>query len=428
MASLLERKLATSQPDTFETPDEVEQNNEIPNRVEESQDGEVFDRSNFETKEAFGKFASKAFSTGDKDFSDSIVKRRGKARTGGFLGKQKEFELAGEDDIKSETPLQKFHRLQNEVKSLIEEVGGKDSSQAVEQEITVQELTQQLLGLQAQLAQLSSSENAKNVLDPSHYIHHHSHLQSGLSQKLLAEIESITHTPQNGNSTNAAPSSSSSSQNPANSVITYELYYTPDQSKFMQANKVIDLERRLGELENIVGKSSTMASGSNPVTSLSQRTTALSEKLSLLDATKLDMIQHKMKALSIQLDPLIKATSQSTSSPGATQQSGEAKPASDKVREIFDTMNRWDPITSQLPTIISRLHSLRVLHEEAAQFSRNIGQLQLDQSEITALLKGAKTQVDSLGDNFKENMGVIQGNIAQMEERIATISKKLAEK
>ena len=39
------------------------------------------------------------------------------------------------------------------------------------------------------------------------------------------------------------------------------------------------------------------------------RVHALSEKIALLDPSRLEMLQHKVKALSIQLEPLIKAAS-----------------------------------------------------------------------------------------------------------------------
>ena len=56
------------------------------------------------------------------DFSESLVKRR-RRKGKGFLPEQTEFEIQDEASVaKEETPLQRFHRLQAEVKQLHEEL------------------------------------------------------------------------------------------------------------------------------------------------------------------------------------------------------------------------------------------------------------------------------------------------------------------
>lgn len=50
-------------------------------------------------------------------------------------------------------------------------------------------------------------------------------------------------------------------------------------------------------------------------------------------------------------------------------------------------MNKWDSTSEQLPMIVSRLQSLKILHEEAAAFSKNIQELESQQDEMKKLLK-----------------------------------------
>lgn len=51
-------------------------------------------------------------------------------------------------------------------------------------------------------------------------------------------------------------SGSAQPSGPISKAVTYELYYTPDQAKHMQASKLVDIERRVASLEALVGQPS----------------------------------------------------------------------------------------------------------------------------------------------------------------------------
>lgn len=50
-------------------------------------------------------------------------------------------------------------------------------------------------------------------------------------------------------------------------------------------------------------------------------------------------------------------------------------------------MGKWDLVAQQLPTIVSRLQSLKKLHEEAATVSTTVAQMDEQQTEMKKLLK-----------------------------------------
>jgi dynactin-2 len=54
---------------------------------------------------------------------------------------------------------------------------------------------------------------------------------------------------------------------------------------------------------------------------------------------------------------------------------------------MFEMMHRWDNVSLQLPTIVSRLQALKSLHEGAASFSQGVQLLESQQDEIKKLLK-----------------------------------------
>ncbi len=90
-------------------------------------------------------------------------------------------------------------------------------------------------------------------------------------------------------------------------------------------------------------------------------------------------------------------------------------------------MSRWDTTCQQLPTIVSRLQSLRALHENASQFSDSLTQLETHQSQATKVLKENNDLMGKLEKNLEKNLSTVQSNFTAIEKRIGDISKKLEE-
>jgi hypothetical protein len=144
------------------------------------------------------------------------------------------------------------------------------------------EIAQQLVVLQTQLTSLLSSDPARAAIDPAHYIHHHALLQSDLSKKLISEIQAVSS--ESGKEKEGAKEGKEGDKK----GVTYELYYTPDQQKYVQLNKLVDLEKRVAQLEELVGTPGVAGSGSAPATSapLASLVGDLRDKVTLLDGPR----------------------------------------------------------------------------------------------------------------------------------------------
>jgi len=172
------------------------------------------------------------------------------------------------------------------------------------------------------------------------------------------------------------------------------------------------LEKRLTDLESFLGKSN------NSNSSLLVVVEQLREKLNLLaDPNTLESVQRRVKSLSSELDAV------ADKSRGNIQQSQYEK----KVEEMFDIMNKWDISSQQLPGIISRLQTLKVLHDESASFLQNISQLENHQQEMKSVLKSNGDLMKQLETNFNSNVSTISTNVTSIEKKIASLSKKLEE-
>ncbi|EAL64589.1 dynactin 50 kDa subunit [Dictyostelium discoideum AX4] len=406
-----------SQQDTFETPDPPES---ISNLADESSElvNESIDRSSLKPAKSHLKFANRKFNNDNEDFSDSIYKKS-VPRTGGLLKNQTVFDILPSDESKVETPLQKFQRLQYEVMSFREEMQViADNGGEVEKDIKGVDLTHQLADLQNQLSHLLENEKLQPILDENKQVIHYSQIQNNSSKKLISEIESFTQQslssstteqntqqPSNNNTTTNITSSSSITPN----HVTYELFYTGEQSKSQQLQRIQDLEKRLAKLETATGNKTT---DSVPIT---QSILEIKEKLSLLDTTKIDVLQQKMKTVSKEMESLKIQDETSTKALTTNEK---------KINDIFETMNKWDIVGQQVPAIINRLYTLRSLHEEGISFSNHVSNLEKQQNDITSLLISNSSLMNKMDDSFKSNLLTIKSNIQQLESRIETLQNR----
>ncbi|EGG15425.1 dynactin 50 kDa subunit [Cavenderia fasciculata] len=411
----------TSQPDTFETPDVPDTssvNIQEPELVNEN-----IERVSLVPSKAHSKFANRKFNNDGEDFSDSIYKKNNRVASNKriqvgapLLANQTEFDMLPNGQEKEESAMQKFQRLQYEVRTFREEMQSVVDSSAdseVETGIKAVELTHHLADLQSQLSLLLDNEKLLPILDENRQVLHYKQLQNESSKLLASNIKSFTSSnqqqqQQEGLSSASVPSSSSSST--ADNHVKYELYYSGDQAKYQKLQRMVDLDKRLANIETLVGSKSELS------IPLCQSLVEIRDKLNLLDSTKIDVLNVKLKNTMKQMETL-KTQDESTTKAFTTNEK--------KIAEMFDTMNRWDHISSQLPSIINRLYTLRSLHEEGLSFTNHLSNLEKEQSNISSLLKTNSSLMNKMDDSFKNNMTTIQSNIELLEKRITEIQSKL---
>jgi len=199
--------------------------------------------------------------------------------------------------------------------------------------------------------------------------------------------------------------------------VTYELYYTPDQHKYVQLNRLVDLEKRVEQVEEVVGVPPVAGSGTAPPTSapLASMVGELRDKVALLDGPRLEALLQKMKALTPQLE---------TAARGADRTAGQDK----KINDVYEMMNRWDAVATQLPALVSRLVALRALHEDGTRFATSLATLDREQQAITALLRDNSDLLSTLNGSFKENMATITANVKLLDDRFTAIQQRMDKK
>ncbi|XP_013379155.1 dynactin subunit 2 [Lingula anatina] len=387
--------IATDQPDVYETSDLPESDQPQTEEPEEL-GSESVERLALDPKEAYKRFKGKGIDAGRADFSDRVKVHR---HTGYDAT---EYELLGEGE--QETPLQKYQRLQAEVKDLADELSKlkatiKDEN-AVDKMSPV-ELARQVEYLQNQLTDLhvekiTGQEAHLDLADPL----------GALQRRLLESLETFKHSKQDAKSPTKGK--------PAGDKVTYELYYRAEQAKFSESARLAALEQRLERMEAVIGqqpeKLSVLTAGlANK--SLMGAVTDLTAKSNVMDPDQLSAIDARLHGLLSKLNQV------------SEKKAAISDEKLAKISELYDIVKRWDEIALALPHLVDRVAGLKELHQQALQFSAAITHLDTSQQQVAANLTAHSDMVKQLQSNFEKNMKVIKSNIESMDQRLKALKK-----
>uniref|UniRef100_A0A8V5GPW3 Uncharacterized protein n=1 Tax=Melopsittacus undulatus TaxID=13146 RepID=A0A8V5GPW3_MELUD len=372
--------IARNEPDVYETSD-------LPEDEQAEFEAEELSSSSVEhliinPNDAYERFRDKHLRTEGVDFSDRITRSR---TTGYEAG---EYEMVGEGVGAKETPQQRYHRLQYELQELSREVEQIQVSitahphSGLEQDVTPMGLARQVEGLRHQLL----SSHLHQVLGPTAAIDF-TDPQGALAKRLLHQLEVAKGT--RGKS--KTPTGTSGDP------ITFELYWRPELDQFNQSTKVAELEKRLEQLETIV----------RCETETQETVQLLQAKVSILDMAVLDQVEARLQSVLGKVNEVAKHK--------AAVQDADTQ---SKIHQVYETLQRWDPIATALPDLVQRLVTLKELHEQASQFGQVLLHLDTTQQEVSMALKDNGVQ-----KTMKDNVAIVEQNFAAIDARIKQLQK-----
>jgi len=88
-------------------------------------------------------------------------------------------------------------------------------------------------------------------------------------------------------------------------------------------------------------------------------------------------------------------------------------------------MQRSDQTSLQLPTVISKLHSLKSLHEDSANVVEKVQNIEIQQKMIQQTLESNKQILTEVSESLGQNQKIIANNIQSFELRINQLQEKL---
>lgn len=383
--------IAYDEPDVFET-SELPESEQTADFYEEEND--PIEKIHISSDDAFNKFKGKYVDGTNVDFSSKIEKR---IRTGYNAGSG-DWEVVGRGQ---ETPIQKYNRLQCEMKELLEEINEIQKNKTSEDLsclVSTEKVEQSLKKLaDLKLEQSLGEEVVQKLSDP----------QGIQIKKLMSQIEeykaTIHEKPESQVDTDLEN-------------IVYQFAYKPGQASLAQTTRIAELETRLNRLEKVLGASSdklTRLTAANSKGSLLETAEHLSATASLLDSSQLDHIEGRLGALAQKMEGIAEKKKQ-------IQQDEEK----DKmILELFEMVKNTEQVSKLLPKTIARLKALEELHKKATDFTKTIAQIEAAQTEIIGNIDNNKTLLQGVQESFAMSLNEINSTVISLDSRIKALKK-----
>ncbi|CAK9823063.1 Dynactin subunit 2 [Anthophora retusa] len=391
--------IAYDQADVYETTDlpESEQFDIYPEDESKS-----VEKLHISATEAFNKFKGKQVISDGVDFSDRISL---KPRTGYQFG---DWELPEEG--KKETPIEKYERLQCEIKELYEEVNDL-KEKAKDEEVNSVDVISHVQFLEKQLDSLKLEEClgadlVATLSDP----------QGTRLKQLVSQIEAFKQTSILTSEPDSNTQSTKIDTTSDAGMLKYQMMYLPEKARMQEAARIATLERRLSTLETIIGTTSDKLSKFSQTLKCQGLIAAVQElgaKATLLDRHQLDMIDSRLATLINKMDTIAQKKAALTLDTEQEQ----------KISEMYDIMKQTETMAEILPQTVNRMLALNMIHQQAATFSKSLTHLEELQSQITADLESNKSLLKGVQESFASNLEIIRNNIESLDERIKKLNK-----
>ena len=263
-------------------------------------------------------------------------------------------------------------------------------SAAEGEDIPAEKLGQQLQLMHGQLVGLRLEEVVGQQLDTSH------------TTALLAELDTLKAGRDGKQKAEPSPAS-------------FSLYIDPGQEE-QDAAELSSLAARLARLETALGttpEAMAVLSTETGKKNLAGAVQVLSAKTALLDPRKLDHIEGRLGALQQKL---------SARHEGAGQGAGQER-AGGRLQEMAATVERNKAGFASLAGLLARLESLQGLHQQAAQFSTDLTQLDCLGSQLLVQLNNDLSLLNNTKQMFDKNITNIEQNFSSLFQRIDKLSQ-----
>ncbi|XP_071883306.1 dynactin subunit 2-like isoform X2 [Anas platyrhynchos] len=198
-------------------------------------------------------------------------------------------------------------------------------------------------------------------------------------------------------------------------TVKFEVYWRPGQDQFALNAKIVEVEKRLAQLEATVQCkpiSQNLLLVEPMGSSLLETVHILQAKMNVLDEVILDQVEARLKSI---LGKVKEIAEHEAMVQCANSQS--------KIHQTYELMQHWDPIASSLPDVLQYLLTLRDLHEEATQVGQVLEDMETMQKEIADALQVNTFLLEVVQKTMKEFLAFVDENVAEIQGSIRNLQK-----
>ncbi|KAF8160980.1 Dynamitin-domain-containing protein [Crassisporium funariophilum] len=189
---------------------------------------------------------------------------------------------------------------------------------------------------------------------------------------------------------------------------------------------MVDVDRRVGELESLIGSSSAALDEVSPLPSpLLPLITRLHSQLALLTQPRhVDSISRRLKLLLSDLERA-SASQHQTHRRHPSQPNASMLQSSALQEQLLPLLSRLAPLLPHIPHVLTRLRTLSTLHSSASEFQAAIEDLEEEQKKMHNTLLDLEIAAQTVEASLNENRQVVKSNVTGLEGRVNGLLERL---
>jgi len=296
-------------------------------------------------------------------------------------------------------PLERLARLQQEVAELETELqtAAADSGRTFDEQVV-----QLATDLKNRLVTASSSHVTE---------------QDELTRMIRQQLQEVQAKKSSGGEQDESSSNDTIS---SQTGVVYELYGNATNPTTILEERLLNLERLLGNPQQQQHSASSSSSSSQMTTSSSvsaahyksllHRLEDMEALVATVDAATLEKTSTKAKVIRADLEAASKARNKLT----ATYKKEDSK----MIQQLYQEMIDLEGLGSYLPSLVERLQQLSSLHQQASTFGTRLQELERGATQVEASVVQLESGMSMLQGTISENMSAMESNMQKLDEKL----------
>jgi len=294
-------------------------------------------------------------------------------------------------------PLERLARLQQEVAKLEAELQttAADSGRAFDEQVV-----QMATDLKNRLVTASSAHVTE---------------QDELTRMISQQLKDVQASSSRGKSQDGSPTNETG--------LVYELYGNATNPTTTLEERLLNLERLLGNPQQQHNSASSTASSSQMAASSSlsaahyksllHRLEDMEALVATVDSASLEKTSTKAKVIRADLEAASKARNKLT----ATYKKEDSK----MIQQLYQQMIDLEGLGSYLPSLVERLQQLSSLHQQASTFGTRLQELERGATQVEASVGQLEDGMATLKTTIVENITAMESNMKKLDEKLSAL-------
>ncbi|XP_053993290.1 dynactin subunit 2-like [Hylaeus volcanicus] len=206
--------------------------------------------------------------------------------------------------------------------------------------------------------------------------------------------------------------------NESTSSFTYEFYTVPESASEVKMVDVLELERRVSNLESSLGIDEN-SHLSLPYTNIASAIKDIFTSISMMYPDKMERTIEYIKTLNVQLDDFVRTNKRiNFQLENSSQDNDQFNLPHDRINKLYSFWSLSRPVVSTLPSIVSRLQDLQSIHQSAASIMKRVSDLEEEYSLVNQTLSTVEDELTELRQSVLTTISWAKDIVQKLEKKV----------